>query len=184
MNYKIRGSWTLTYPIFYQVRFVLIAISATFLFKYLVLQVLAVILSSILITAVLGSAHPFKIVRKNYKEIVNESVIIIIMDLLLFSSDPSVDPENRAFIGFAMIGILGLSLLVNQSALVVETIRNFKLSCKRCIVRRRKSKRKAMQRRSVDQLIRNTGSLVAQFTKDNNKIEDDASGAAEFEMVY
>ena len=73
-----------------------------------------------------------------------------------------------------MIGILGLSLLMNQGVLILETFRNFKLSCKRCLVRRRKNKRKAMQKRSVDQLMKNTGSLVAKFEKDN-KIDE--SGA-------
>ena len=111
--------------------------------KYLVLQVMAVILSSIMITAVLGSAHPYKIVKKNYIEIGNEMVIILIMDLLLFSSDPSVTPENRAYIGFAMIAILGISLFISQSTLIVSTTKNFKHSCKLGMARRRLRKRKA-----------------------------------------
>ena len=99
---------------------------------------MGVILTTILITAVLGSAHPHKIVRNNYKEIGNESVIIITMDLLLFSSDPTVSPENRAFIGYAMIAILGISLLFSHGSLIAGTIQNIKQACKRWIVRRRK----------------------------------------------
>ena len=46
-----------------------------------------------MIVAVLGTAHPKIVVRNNYKEIANESVILFIVDLLLFSSDPLVEPD-------------------------------------------------------------------------------------------
>ena len=106
--------------------------------NYLVVQVLAVTLCSILITAVLGSAHPYKIIRNNYKEIGNESVIILIIDLLLFSSDPSVRPAERSYIGFAMIGVLCISLCFSQGALLIATFIKVKLICKRRIHKRRK----------------------------------------------
>lgn len=80
---------------------------------YIVLQVMGVTLCSIFITAVLGFAHPFKIVANNYKQIGNEFVIILIMDFLLFSSDPSVLPEQRTYIGFLMIAALGISLCLS-----------------------------------------------------------------------
>ena len=131
LNYKIRGGWTLSYPILYQMRFVVLAVSAVILSDYLVLQVMGICLSSILITAVLGSAHPLKVVSNNYKEIGNEAVIILILDLLLFSSDPCVTPESRAYIGYAMIGVLGLSLCFSQGALIMASLRKLKLSFKR-----------------------------------------------------
>ena len=110
LNYKIRGAWALLYPIFYQVRFVILAICIIYSGYNLVLQVLVVVLSSIFITAILGFVHPQRIVKDNYKEIWNESVIIMILDLLLFSSDPSVVPKSRSYIGYTMIGVLGVSL--------------------------------------------------------------------------
>ena len=110
LNHKIRGAWALSYPIFYQVRFVILAICTIYWGKFLVVQVMVVALSSIFLSAILGFVRPQIIVKNNYKEIWNESVILIILDLLLFSSDPKVDPEGRSYIGYTMIGVLGVSL--------------------------------------------------------------------------
>ena len=92
LNFRIRGSWTLVYPVIYQVRLALLAFTTVLMQDYLVMQTMSVILSSILITSVLGRVHPYKIVKNNYKEIINESVIILIMDLFLFYSDPTISP--------------------------------------------------------------------------------------------
>jgi len=62
LNYKIRGGWALTYPILYQIRFVILAGAAIFLGRYLVYQILAVLLITIIIVAVLGYAHPHRVV--------------------------------------------------------------------------------------------------------------------------
>ena len=91
----------------------MLAVSTIFMADYIVLQVMAVTLCSILITAVLGFSHPYKTVANNYKQIGNEFVIILIMDFLLFSSDPSVLPEQREYIGFMMIAALGISLCLS-----------------------------------------------------------------------
>ena len=111
LNYRIRGGWALTFPILYQIRFALLAMTAVFMGEYLVYQTLIVVVSTIAIIAVLGFAHPFSIVWDNYTKIASESVIIFIMDLLLFSSNPTVDTMLRKIFGFCMIGTLGISLL-------------------------------------------------------------------------
>ena len=119
LNYKIRGVLTLTYPILYQLRFVVIVLAALFMHEFLVFQVLLVTLSTILIMALLGGAHPFKIVSRNYIGLISEFVIIVIMDLLLFSSDPAIEPESRGYLGWSIIGILGASIILTQGGLLI-----------------------------------------------------------------
>ena len=79
----------------------------------MVLQAISIVVSTIFIVAVLGMSHPFKRVSLNYWTIMSESVIIWIMDLLLFSSDPLIETHSRIKIGYAMIAILGLSLFTS-----------------------------------------------------------------------
>ena len=71
--------------------------------------------------AVLGSAHPMIPIRDNYKNIVNEAVILFILDMLLFSSDPNIDVPARGKIGWAMIVVLGLSLVQSQGSLILDS---------------------------------------------------------------
>ena len=93
LNYKIRGGWTLCYPILYQLRFLVLIMVVVLMQEYLVYQVLIITLCTIAIMALLGNVHPFKVVRRNYTELASEFVIIIVMDLLLFSSDPAIEPD-------------------------------------------------------------------------------------------
>lgn len=137
LNYKIRGGWTLFYPIFYQVRFALIAGSAVLLGNYLVVQVMIVVISTIIVMGNLGLMHPNREVRKNYIEIGNEAVIIFVLDLLLFSSSPDLDPVQRSAIGYVMIAVLLISMLYNYGSMFLEALRKVKLRCKLCSLRRR-----------------------------------------------
>lgn len=88
----------------------LFSLSITFLQNYVHLQALTIILSTIFVIAILGSAHPYQRVSSNYHHIASESVIIVVMDLLLFSSDPAVTVDDRKKLGFSLIAILGLSI--------------------------------------------------------------------------
>jgi hypothetical protein len=105
-NYRIRGPFALAYPILCQLRFVLLAFLVVFLKKYLIVQCICVNLSSIGLMAVLGLYRPFSEQSQNYKSMVDEFVIVIVMDLLLISSDPVLDVDMRFEIGWAIIAIL------------------------------------------------------------------------------
>ena len=71
---------------------------------------MVITLCTIAIMALLGNKHPFRVVRRNYHELASEAVIIVVLDLLMFSSDPAVDLVSRMMIGWAIISILGLSI--------------------------------------------------------------------------
>ena len=86
------------------------AIAIVYMRDYLVAQVLIVSSSTILVMILLGISHPLGDLANNYKELLNEYVIILIMDLLLCSSDPSLDIDARPMIGWCIVGILGLSI--------------------------------------------------------------------------
>ena len=85
----------------------------------------------------LGYVHPFEVVRRNYTEIASESVILIVVDLLMCSSDPAVDLDSRMLIGWAIIGILGLSIAFSQGSLIISSIKKLYTKIKlRCIKRK------------------------------------------------
>ena len=144
LNHKIRGRRALLYPIFYQLRFCILIAMALFV-KVLVFQAMSIVLSTILIMWLLGSYHPFKVVSRNYKEILSEFVIIVVMDLLLFSSDPALDVNSRALLGWAVIGIMGLSIIFSQGSLMVSICKD---ACRKLyLIRVRRANRAAYTKR-------------------------------------
>lgn len=95
-------------------RFVVLICLILYMQEYLVIQILVIDLCTIAIMTILGYSHPFKELKRNYNELASETVILIVMDLLMFSSDPSVSVDSRMLIGWAIIGWLGLSIVVSQ----------------------------------------------------------------------
>ena len=61
---------------------------------------------------------------------------MIITDLLLFSSDRRIEPEDKAYIGYVILGVLGAYLAWSQGALLVSAIRQTYRKIKRCKARR------------------------------------------------
>ena len=68
------------------------------------------------------------------------------MDLLFCSSDPALDPDSRLYIGWSMIGILALSIIVNQGTLVVGSISSMIKNCKKNCIRRQHKKAMALNK--------------------------------------
>ena len=82
-------------------------------------------LCTIVVMAVLGGAHPYRVVKRNYVALVDEFIILVITDLLLFSSDPGVDADSREYLGWAIVGILGVSIIYSQGGLLITAGRDF-----------------------------------------------------------
>ena len=80
--------------------------------EQLILQVQSVFLSTVIIVAVLGMANPYLNVSFNKWTVVSEAVIIVTLELLLFSSDPSVPVDHRQNMGFGIITIVGLNIAI------------------------------------------------------------------------
>ena len=94
----------------------------------MVVQIELIIISTVMVMALVGFVHPLK---QSIRNLADEFVIILVMDLLLFSSDPAIDPEKRLYIGWVLIVILALSIFVNQSSLIADSIRSMVKMCKR-----------------------------------------------------
>ena len=80
----------------YQVRFLILIYAVIYLQDYLDVQALLMSLSTIFVIAVVGMHHPFKNLKENYTQIASEAVILVITDLLLFSSDRRIEPDDKA----------------------------------------------------------------------------------------
>ena len=128
LQYHIWGGWTLFYPIMSQMRLLLIAYVTIYLMDVMVLQTLLIAISTVVVLALVGFVHP---VENSLGQVIDEFVVIIILDLLFFSSDPALDPNMRLYVGWLMIGILGISIIVNQGSLLVNSVIRMKRVCQR-----------------------------------------------------
>lgn len=80
----------------------------------------------------------------------NEFVILIVMDMLLFASDPSLDLDQRLFIGYGIIGILGTSIFLGQGSLLCSLLKDL---CHKCKLKQlRKKNIKLMNARQLEKL--------------------------------
>ena len=140
LNYKIRGGWTLLYPVLYQMRFMILISLILYMQDYLVVQIMVITLVTIAIMALLGYKHPFQIIRRNHQELASEFVIMVVLDLLMFSSDPAVSLASRMLIGWTIIGILGLSITLSQGSLMISAIKQFYIKLKLKCIRRKNMK--------------------------------------------
>ena len=76
------------------------------------IQILLFLLSTFFICAVLGAALPFKIMRQNYYSLATEGIIIVVMDLFLVVSDPSLTGKVQKYIGITIVLIVSTYLAI------------------------------------------------------------------------
>ena len=127
LRYKIWGSLTLCYPIVSQIRLVVIAVVTIYMMRMIVVQTLAIAISSIFVMSLAGFVRPFK---KSFVQLLDEYVALIVLDLLFFSTDPNLNPYIRLHIGWQLIAILGLSIAFNQGSLLVKSVLRLRRVCR------------------------------------------------------
>ena len=113
LNYKIRGGRALAYPLLSMIR---LAIFVAVLVRYrevMMMQVVVIILNTVFQMMWLDAYHPYKTVRRNYAESINEFVVIVVVDLLLFTSDPTLGSTQRSSIGIVIIVVISANILAN-----------------------------------------------------------------------
>ena len=110
LNYKIHGRAPLMYPLIYQIRFAVLVWLALFMKEYMAVQMLIFSLMTILTMTVLGTVSPYKESEENLSQILLEFVILINMDLLMFSTDRLINGEFRMALGWSMIALLGVAI--------------------------------------------------------------------------
>ena len=70
----------------------------------------------------LGTQHPLIPIKENYIAIFNEFIIILMMDLMLITSLPTISVERKKGLGWTMIYILGISILISQGMLMIGSL--------------------------------------------------------------
>ena len=108
LNYNVRGNMALAFPLLAQLRLAVMVYTIMFLAENLVLQCAIVTLTSVFIASLLGFAHPYGDISKNFKSIVSEGYVLIVLDFLLFSSNPTTTVYERSLYGWGMIGVVGI----------------------------------------------------------------------------
>ena len=121
----------MAYPILSQLRLLLIAFTTIYMREVMVVQVLLFFLSSVMMMSLLGFLRP---VIKPVSHQIDEIVVVVVLDLLFLSSDPVLDADMRINLGWMLIGILSLSIVINQGSLLVKSIIILKSICKKKVV--------------------------------------------------
>ena len=82
-----------------------------FISEQTVYSILLINLMTLLIMALLGNMHPLTPIKENYYQIFFEFVIIMEVDLMLIATMPELDVAQKKGIGWAMVGILAVSII-------------------------------------------------------------------------
>ena len=135
LNFKIRGGKALVYPLLYQLRFLILVYTVLYLQEYMVAEVLLITQVTIFMISVLGTVHPLQNIRMNYNEMASEAIVIIVLDLLLVATDPTIEPEkkNKVF-SLSIISIISLSILISVAKMIYNNFRMLKLVIIRCLI--------------------------------------------------
>ena len=113
LNFRIRGGWALVYPVLYQFRFIVMVFAIMFINEYTVYSMLLINIITIFVMNLLGSKHPLTPIKENYIAIFNEFVIIVMMNLMLITSLPTITVERKKGLGWSMVYILGISIAIS-----------------------------------------------------------------------
>ena len=70
-------------------------------------------ISTVFVVAIVGMSHPFVNLKRNYYRIASEFVIMAIIDLLLFSTDPLIEPDDKPYIGLTILIFFGVYLFAS-----------------------------------------------------------------------
>ena len=88
LNFEIHGGKALAYPHLNKVRMAVLVAVLILIEEAMVVQVTILTVQTIFVMMWLSNYHPYKELKRNSVSIMNEFLVIIIIDLLLFSSDP------------------------------------------------------------------------------------------------
>ena len=111
-----------------------------FINEYTVYSMLLINIITIFVMNLLGSKHPLTPIKENYIAIFNEFVIIVMMDLMLITSLPTITVERKKGLGWSMVYILGISIAISQGMLLIGSLCEVKRKCKLKAIRKKKKK--------------------------------------------
>ena len=97
---------------------------------------------SIFLMTIFGNAHPYSETAKNRLGMLTEFVILLVIDVLLCSSNPGLDVSARSYLGWTVIAILSLTMAYTQGLILIGNCKKTKLSCKRAYNKRLVAKNK------------------------------------------
>lgn len=108
-------------------RLVLITCVSIYLRNVVVVQTLLVSLSIIMMMSMVGFFRP---VANPFGLLIDEFVTISVLDLLFFSTDPALDEDQRVYLGWLQIVVLGSTIIVNIGWLFIKSAINLTNVCR------------------------------------------------------
>ena len=128
---KTDGRYAISIKVLQKARIFAFALTILYLGDNLVAQVLTMSYSTMLIMSVIGYIHPMKELQRNFGHLRGDFILLMFIDMLLFSSDPMLQGDARLLIGWAMIAMLSLLIISYQIRSIHGVVRHVKLFCKR-----------------------------------------------------
>ena len=135
LNIK-KGSVVLLWPLFLTARVWLLSLSIILSQNFLVGQFLVFNACTVGVLFVLGM-RPHLDSSMFRTEFLGETAILMVLDCLIISSDPVVEPDAREYIGWMMIAFLLLLILNSIVLSLYTTVCSAKLRCRKCLHNRK-----------------------------------------------
>ena len=111
-----------------------------FINEMTVCSILLINVITIFVMNLLGTKHPLKPIKENYIAIFNEFIIIMMMNLMLITSLPTIEVERKKGLGWTMVYILGFSIAISQGMLLISSLCEIKHKCKLKALRKKNKK--------------------------------------------
>ena len=111
-----------------------------FINEMTVYSMLLINIITIFVMNLLGTKHPLTPIKENYIAIFNEFVIIVMMNLMLITSLPTIEIERKKGLGWSMVYILGISIAISQGMLLTSSLCEVIKKCKLKAIRRKNKK--------------------------------------------
>ena len=105
-----------------------------------VCSILLINIITIFVMNLLGTKHPLLPIKENYIAIFNEFIIIVMMNLMLITSLPTIEVERKKGLGWMMVYILSISIAISQGMLLISSLCEVKRKCKLKALRKKNKK--------------------------------------------
>ena len=87
------------------------------------IQISVFLVGTFFISAVLGLVHPFKILPQNYISLATEAIIIVVADLFLVISNPSLTGMTQRYVGYSIVLIVSTYLCIFIISMVYTSVK-------------------------------------------------------------
>ena len=131
--------WVTLHPFAFSFRIWVFSFSLIFLQGYLVTQFNILMLSTVFVLSALGT-RPFASPTLFFFHFYGEATLLGVIDCLITSSDPAVEPQGRILLGDLIMAQVMMLITVTQLYVILTQFRNLRRVCRNFLKKRQHRK--------------------------------------------